>query len=106
MIPLLIFSMATWRIAYMFVKETGPGDVFLKIREGVGIRHDDLKRPFLVPDGFLPGLFSCVWCCSVWVGILWLIIDLLSPWVALRLATAFSFSTGAILIESYLERKP
>lgn len=104
MISLLIYGMATWRVASMFVTETGPGEMFLKLRARIGITHDDAKQPIIVPDGFFPGIFSCVWCCSVWVGAFWMLFDLFYPWVALRLATALAFSATAILIQRFIER--
>jgi hypothetical protein len=105
MIPLLVYGLATWRVASMFVSELGPGDLFLKLRAVSGITHDDSKRVAIIPDGFLPGVLSCVWCCSVWVGAFWMLFDLISPWLALRLATALSFSAVAILIQSFVENR-
>jgi len=103
-IPVLIYGMATWRIASMFVSELGPGDLFLRLRALVGIVHDDAKQVAMIPDGFFPSLFSCVWCCSVWIGAFWMLFDLFFPWLSLRLATAFAFSAVAILIQRLIER--
>lgn len=89
----------------MLVAEQGPGNIFLRLRALTGIIHDDAKQVAVVPDGFLPGIFSCVWCCSVWVGAFWMLFDLLSPFWSLRLATAFAFSAAAILIQNFIERQ-
>lgn len=104
MLPILIYGMATWRIASMFVSEQGPGDIFLRVRARAGIVHDDSKQVAAVPEGFFPGIFSCIWCCSVWVGVFWMLFDLLSPFWSLRLATAFAFSAAAIVIQHFMER--
>lgn len=105
MAALLVYAMATWRIASLFVVEAGPGNVFVRLRERVGIGHDEFNHPTIIPDGFFPSLFSCVWCFSVFVGVFWMIFDLAYPWLALRLATALSFSTGAILIQCVIDNK-
>lgn len=104
MVPLLIYGMATWRMASMFVHELGPGDLFFRLRARVGITHDEARNIAIVPDGFFPGIFSCVWCCSVWVGMFWMIFDLFFPGAARRLARAFAFSALAIVIQRYMER--
>lgn len=104
MIGIVIYGMATWRVASMFVNEAGPGDLFIRMRELFGITHDSHKQALIVPEGFLPSIFSCVWCCSVWVGVFWMIFDLFYPWLALRLATALAFSAVAIMIHKYMER--
>jgi hypothetical protein len=101
---LFIFGLATWRVASMFVNETGPFNLFLKIREFAGISHVE-NEPFEIPDKFLAQLLSCVWCASVWVGMGWAILWLLIPDIAGKLAMIFSFSAIAILIESYITSK-
>src|SRR5512145_2418561 len=104
MIALIVYGMAAWRVASMFVSESGPGDVFLKLRERAGIVHDGDKHAVMIPDGFFSGIMSCIWCCSVWVGAFWMLFDLFYPWLALRIATAFAFSTAAILIQCVIDR--
>lgn len=91
MIALLIYSLATWRIASLLVCEDGPADVFKRLRQAV------------CRNAFLSGLLSCVWCCSVWVGAGWMLADWLAPAVAFRLAVALSFSAVAIMIQRWME---
>ncbi len=62
---LFILGLGIWRISSLFVQEDGPFDVFLGIREKIGIAPGS---PSAVPDTFLGGLFSCVWCMSAWVS--------------------------------------
>lgn len=88
----------------MFVHELGPGDLFFSLRARAGIVHDETRNIAIVPDGFFPGILSCVWCCSVWVGMFWMLFDVFYPWAAIRLASAFAFSALAILIQRYMER--
>lgn len=55
----LIVGLAAWRLAHMLTEEDGPANVFRRLRSffGVPIRGE-------VPDGFLPTVFSCVYCMS------------------------------------------
>lgn len=55
-LDLLILAIATWRVSYMLTRETGPFDVFKRLRE---------RLP-------LGGLTACIWCASVWVAALFI----------------------------------
>lgn len=63
----IICALAGWRIASLLVSEPGPWDVFARFRERIGVpEFGEIKR------GFVPGVFSCVWCMSVWaVALCW-----------------------------------
>jgi len=104
MTEFLIFGLATWRITSLFVNEDGPWFMFRKLRELAGISHDEFGRPSTFPERLLPGLLSCVWCCSIWVGLFWAVFYLLSPLPAITIATVFALSTVAIVIEQILVR--
>ncbi len=57
MSPILIWllsSLASFRLALMFSKEKGPGDIFTAIREAKSL-----------PEGLKQGL-ACILCESVW----------------------------------------
>ena len=105
MIELIVYMLATWRIASLLVNEAGPGNIFLKLRERVGIGHDSSGNVAAIPDGFFPGVLACVWCCSIWVGFGWMIFGWIYPLIALKVATAFSFSAGAIVIQRWIESR-
>lgn len=99
---LTLLGLATWRIASMLVNEEGPGAIFLKLRERVGIKIDG---PIItVPDRLLPGILSCVWCCSVWVAAFWLILWMLVPTIATYLAAWLSISTLSIVVDGINKR--
>lgn len=86
--------LATWRVSSLLVMECGPLDIFLRIRCAVGIQHDDQGRPEAWNGGVLAGLFSCVWCMSIWAGGLLYLVWWLSPTPVYILAA----SCGAIII--------
>ena len=89
----LVFNgLATWRVSNMLVKEEGPYKVFQKLREATGIIHDDEGRVLATPDN---NLLSCVWCVSVWIAAISLIVP---SWLtrALALSTIVIGLDGAI----------
>lgn len=102
---LLIYGIAVWRIASLFVNEDGPGFVFRHIREFAGITHDDGGNVFEIPDNFWAQLLSCVWCFSVWVSFFMTIFWLASPFWSLRFAVIFAFSGVAILVDKVINFK-
>ena len=52
----LLAALATWRLAFLFAREDGPGRIFTRLREKLGA-------------GFLGELFKCVKCLGVWIAI-------------------------------------
>jgi hypothetical protein len=100
----LIFGLATWRIASLFVQEDGPFFMFRRLRELAGIEHDDDGGIVLIPDTFFALALSCMWCCSIWVGAAWTVLWLLFPEFSAKLATVFALSAAAIWIDSRVKR--
>lgn len=96
---LIGFTLATWRLASLLTSEDGPGYFFQKIRELAGITHDEDGNILEIPDTFLAGILSCVWCCSIWVAAGWVFIWLVSPKKARKLSALFAVSAGAIMID-------
>lgn len=101
---LLVYCLAVWRIANLFVNEDGPGFMFRHIREFTGIEHDNDGRVFQIPDRFFAQLLSCMWCASVWVGFFVATFWIISPLWSLRFAVIFAFSGGAILVDKFISR--
>jgi hypothetical protein len=93
-----VLGLATWRIASLLVNEAGPFHIFTKIRKLVGIQHDSNEKVLIVPDRFLAGVLSCVWCCSIYIGFFWLIVWLILPVPAFWVACGFALSALAIVI--------
>jgi hypothetical protein len=98
-ITLVILALATWRVAAMFVKEDGPGLIFRKVRALTGIGHDESGKVYMVPDTFMAGLLSCVWCASVWVGAGWIVLWYFLPEITLLLGSIFALSALAIAFD-------
>jgi len=100
---LLILSAAVWRISFLLVEEDGPFDVFDRLRKLAGIRYDINGERIYISDAplwrlSLAEVFNCIYCMSVWVGILFAILYYSSEFLAVALTVPFALSTGAIAI--------
>jgi hypothetical protein len=98
----LVFGLATWRVASLLVHEEGPWKVFLRLRKWAGIQHDEQGQALMIPDGFLAGILSCVWCCSMWVAAGWTILFFAFGEFALIGATVFGMSAVAVVVDTVL----
>ena len=82
---LTLYAFAVWRLSYMLVNEAGAWDMFDHVRRGaerIG----------------LGGLFSCVYCMSVWVSALMLITHALAPVAAYIVALWLALSAIAVVL--------
>lgn len=61
---LAMLGLATWRVSALLVYEDGPWAVFTRLRTLIGIPPEGGRI-----EGFLPLLFSCIWCISPWVAV-------------------------------------
>lgn len=77
---IFLLALATWRMTSLLVNEPGPFGIFKRLRELAGIQHDENGEIYMIPDNLLSGILSCVWCCSVWVGGIFVLMDVLIPW--------------------------
>jgi hypothetical protein len=60
-VALVVMALATWRIAALFFFDSGPWDVFERLRYLAGVYKD--------PQPFWGKQLSCLWCCSLWSGL-------------------------------------
>jgi len=102
-LTLLVFGLATWRVSRILVTERGPFDVFARLRKYAGIEYDPNGEMTIIPDGFLPGVLSCVWCASIWVGFFWVVFLALFPTIALYCGAGFAVSSLAIGVDRLIE---
>jgi hypothetical protein len=98
---LVLAAFATFRISDILVSERGPWDICFHLRRLVGIKHDGNMDPEIYPEKFLPLLFSCVGCMSVWVGAAVMFVYLCLPAIfSLLIVVPFGLSGAAVLIDS------
>jgi hypothetical protein len=101
---LLVYGLATWRVASLFVREDGPFFIFRRIRELAGMTHDENGQVVQIPDRFFAQLLSCVWCTSFWVALFWVTIWLTVPEISFVLAFLFALSTVSIMVDKVVEK--
>ncbi len=99
---LLVLILATWRLSSLLVSEDGPADVFAKIRMKAGVRYDEYSNAY--GTNVVSQALTCVWCTSVWVGLFWAILYLVSVDVSFYMALPFGLSGGAILINQFVKK--
>lgn len=95
----LVASLALWRVTALIVKESGPFDVFYRIRERVGIHHDDNGDICEIEDRWLPKLMSCVWCLSMFLALFYAPLVWFLPEIVIPVSFPFALSAVAIGLE-------
>ena len=97
---LLLIALATWRISSLLVRESGPWDLFSRLREWAKIEYDDMGN---VMNGGRLGALACLECMSIWVGSLFFILFLLvgEGWTVI-VALPFVFSMVAIIYDALI----
>lgn len=83
----IITALAVWRMTSLLVNEYGPAGIFEQLRHWA-----DSNAPMLAD------ILSCVWCCSVWVGLVFTL-----PHFPRWLKYALAASAVAIMIDSLME---
>ncbi len=93
----LILALATWRITSLLVNEYGPFNLLERMRYWLGVRYDeDLRR---IGTNVVAEAFTCVWCLSVWVGLVLSVALYAMPVLSVWLLLPFALSAGAIVID-------
>lgn len=80
--------------------EPGPYGILERLRTLIGMHFDEKGRAF--PENQpneLAKVFICMWCSSVWIGVIYAVLT------GRGVGYGLSLSTGAILIETYLRKK-
>jgi hypothetical protein len=96
----LILSLANWRISSMLSNpdEHGLYEIFDRFRYWIGIRQ--IMGTEREGQNEIAKLFMCLWCLSIWIGIiqtiLWLTIPVYTTWIMIP----FALSAVVILFEA------
>lgn len=76
---LIILILATLRLTYLFTSESGPLDIFTKIRNYFGlidiIDADGSSKQYVIESEnklytMIQGILSCPMCCSLWMALI------------------------------------
>lgn len=80
-LELLLAILAVWRLSYMIAKEKGPLDAFVRLRTAIP----------------LGGLTSCIYCVSVWMAPVVILLWFFIP----ELVVVLALSGAALMLHSY-----
>lgn len=58
----IIVALGAWRITAMISYEDGPLRIFRRLREAMGVQHNDAGEPVMWPSGLITDMISCPWC--------------------------------------------
>ena len=86
---MILAALAVWRVTHLLHAEAGPGQVFDRLRSGVGV-------------GFIGQALACFYCLSLWVAAplaLWIA----DPWPE-RVLLWLALSAAAILLQRLTAR--
>lgn len=92
--------LATWRVSSLIAREEGPWEVLTRLRYLLGERYNERSQPY--GTTMISKLAGCIWCNSIWVGLLVVLIYELSPTAYLWVTMPLSLSAGAIALEELL----
>jgi hypothetical protein len=94
---MLLLAFANWRIAHLLAsQEAGPYNILHRLRHFVGVRHsgNDVHG-----TNEFAQLFTCVWCMSLWTGLLLTLLLYFYPKLTKQMIMPFALSGMAILLE-------
>lgn len=100
----IIAILAVYRITFMLHNESGPGDIFTRLRTRLGVRYDQYSNPQgtnWISEGIL-----CFMCLSVWIATLITAALVLGAFLRvleaiLIVLAPFAFSGGAIFLKKW-----
>jgi hypothetical protein len=98
-ISLIMLFLSTWRISYLLVKESGPFGIIDKIRYLIGVRYNEANIAY--GKNVFADLLTCVWCTSVWIAALLVLLMVLCKDAALIIIAIFSTSAAAMVLDKH-----
>lgn len=103
LVSIIALPFAVWRLSSILVSESGPFDMMDKLRYRVGIRYNEYNQVY--GTNTFADLFTCIWCMSVWVSAILVIITMANDFIGAMINVALAGSCIAILIDTILEKE-
>lgn len=97
----IILSLAVWRLSNLVVNESGPYTIFERFRYQIGIRYNEQGLPYSTNE--IAELFSCVFCLSIWLGILVSVSYWYLPTYTIYVAYPLALSTVACMVSKWMQ---
>lgn len=100
MTNILVYGLATYRIAKLLVEETGPFHLFVWFRSLFGIQHDDSGAPNAWPSGYFGEMLECVYCTSLNIALVIYLLSLYdTKWLMIVLTPFAIAGVAAVIFE-------
>jgi hypothetical protein len=96
----IILALATWRLSNLLVNESGPYDVFERVRAKVGVYYDDYGNPQGANE--LARGLTCVYCVSTWIAAALTVLLYLLGTTVVWIFTPLAVSAAAVLVDGVL----
>lgn len=100
-LALLVYGGVTFRITSLFVNEKGPGDIFGKWRDLVGVRYDEHSR--CTGKNLFAEVFCCFKCASIWWALFVTFVFVYDPSPTTFFARVMFLSTVSIVLNSIVK---
>lgn len=75
----VMIAVAAWRISFFLSNEAGPFGIATRFRTAFGITHDADGAVESFPSRFPANAIVCMWCISLYVGVVLYVSWLLIP---------------------------
>jgi len=98
---LIVYILATWRLARLLTSEQGPYDVFDRLRHKIGISYDDEGEPH--GANVVAEAVMCLWCLSIWIGLGVAIAYYVAPTVTFWVTLPLALSAGAVIVNEVID---
>lgn len=97
---LVVIALAVWRISNLLsdTDQTGPFNILTWIRIKAGMKYDMYSQPTTIPGSFAD-MLMCVYCNSVWIGLIFTLLYLYNQEVTFFVSLPFALSAVAIIIQ-------
>ena len=104
LLGIIIVPLAVWRISNLLADtdQVGPWEILARFRARVGISFDYNSLPTAKPGSF-GEMVLCVYCNSLWVGMIFTLGLLINIRVTTIVSLPFALSAIAILIQEKLK---
>jgi hypothetical protein len=99
LIALIVLGFSAARLGSLLAREHGPYDVLDKIRYILGVRYDELNKPF--GTNMPSTMILCVYCNTVWIGIVFTVLFAILGDLFLWLCLPLAISAGALVVDKY-----
>ena len=101
LVEFVILCLATWRLSSLLCDEDGPWNVFSRLRNKIGVKYNEANE--LYASNEISKAFMCLWCMSIYIGVLCILVFLIFP-SSIFIFAALAFSSVAMLADKQLWR--